>query len=100
MTFDNNSKAKPWRTHYSILLHVGFPWNHDDLPNEPAVNSTPIFITEEMICNTISQMKREKKLLAVLESHLEMILASQEHIIPHLTKLANNIVTEGKIPED
>ena len=61
MTFDNNSKAKPWRTHYSILLHVGFPWNHDDLPNEPAVNSTPIFITEEMICNTISQMKREKK---------------------------------------
>ena len=31
---------------------------------------------------------------------LEMILASQQHIKAHLTKLANIIVTERKIPED
>ena len=29
---------------------------------------------------------------------LEVILASQRHIVPHLTKLANNIVAEGKNP--
>ena len=31
---------------------------------------------------------------------LEMILASQQHIMPHLTKLAYNTVTEGQIPGD
>ena len=29
---------------------------------------------------------------------LEVILASQRHIVPHLTKLANNIAAEGKSP--
>ena len=29
-----------------------------------------------------------------------MILASQQHIVPHLTKLGNNIVAEEKIPKD
>ena len=31
---------------------------------------------------------------------LEMILASQQHIVAHPEKLANNIVAEGKFPED
>ena len=31
---------------------------------------------------------------------LEMILASEQHTIPHLTKLANSIFEEGKFTED
>ena len=59
MAFDNNSKAKTWRTHYSNLLNVEFPWNHNNLPNEPAVHSPKVLITEEMICKTISQLKKK-----------------------------------------
>ena len=73
-----------------------FPWNHDNLPNEPAVHGPPIIITEEMICKVISQM-RKGKATGPSEVMLEMILASQQHILPHLTKLVNN--TEGKILE-
>ena len=96
MAFNNNSKVKTWWwTYYSNLLHVEFPGNHD----KPAVHGPPIFITEEIICKAISQMKKVK---ATSPSGviLEIILASQQHIVPHLTKLANYIVTEGKIPED
>ena len=69
-----------------------FPWSHDDLPNAPAVHGPPVFITEEMVC----------KVLATGPSGvaLEMILALQQHIVAHLEKLANNIVAEGKFPED
>ena len=95
MAFDNNSKAKTWRTHYSNLLNVEVPWNHNNLPNEPAVHSPKVLITEEMICKTIYQLKKNPSGVV-----LEMILASQQHIVPHLTKLANNIVAEEKIPKD
>ena len=69
-----------------------FPWSHDDLPNGPAVHGPPVFITEEMVC----------KVLATGPSGvaLEMILALQQHIVAHLEKHANNIVAEGKFPED
>ena len=51
-----------------------------------------------MICKAISQTKKGKA-TGPSGVALEIILASQQHIPPHLTKLANN-VTEGKIPND
>ena len=99
MAFDNNSKAKIWQRNYSNLLNVEFWWNHDDLSNEPALHDPPVFTTEGMICKAISQTKKGKA-TGPSGVALEIILASQQHIPPHLTKLANNIVTEGKIPND
>ena len=99
MVFNKNSKAKAWQTHYSNLLHVEFPWNHDDLLNEPAIHDPPIFITEEMIYKAISQMKKGKA-FGPSGVVVEMILALQQHIVQHLVKLANNTVTEQKIPAD
>ena len=64
--------------HLLNLLNLEFPWNHDDLPNEPAVHGPPVFITEEIICNAISQMKKEKA-TGPSGVVLEMILASQQH---------------------
>ena len=95
MAFNNNSKTKAWQKHYSNLINVEFPRNHDNLPDEPVVHNPPIFITEEMICKDISLMKKGK---ATTPSGvaLEMMLASQQHMVPHLTKLTNNIVAEGK----
>ena len=52
-----------------------------------------------MTCKAISQMKKGKT-TGPVGVVLEMILAMQQHIVPHLVKLANNIVAEGKIPED
>ena len=79
MAFDDNSKAKTWQTNYSNLLNVEFLWNHDGLSNKPPVHSPPIFITEEMICKAISQMKKGKT-TGNSDVALEMILASQQHI--------------------
>ena len=98
MVFDDNLQAKAWRTDCSNLLNVEFQWNHDDL-NEPAVHNPPIFISEEMTYQVISQMKKGKA-TGPSGVVLEMILASQGHILLDLTKLANNIVAKGKIPED
>ena len=78
--FNDNSKAKTWRTYYPNLLNVEFPWNHD-LLNEPAVHSPTILITEKMICRTISQMKKGKA-TGPSGIALKMILASQQHIVP------------------
>ena len=83
MSFDNISKAKTWQTHYSNLLNVEFPWNHHDLPTEPAVHGPPVFITEEIICNAISQMKKGKA-TGLSGVTLEMILASQQHTSYHI----------------
>ena len=96
MAFDNNSKGKMWRRNYSNLLNVEFWSNHDDLPNEPALHGPPVFITERMICKAIFQTKKGK---ATGPSGVALE-TSQQHITPHLTKLANSIVTEGKIPKD
>ena len=57
MAFDDSSKAKAWETHYFNILNVEFPWNKDDLPNEPVVQGPPLYITEDMIYKAISQMK-------------------------------------------
>ena len=75
MALNDNSKAKTWQAHYSNLLNVEFPWNHHDLPSEPAVNGPPIFITEEMVCKAIFQVKKEKA-TGPSGVALEMILAS------------------------
>ena len=99
MAFDNNSKAKIWRTHYFNVLNVEFPWNYDDLSNEPTVHGPPMFITEEMVFKAISQMKKGKA-TGLSGVALKMILAPKQHIVPHMTKLANNIVVEGKIHKD
>lgn len=79
MAFDYNSNAKTWQTNYSNQLNVEFPWNHDSLSNKPPVHSPPIFITDKMICKTISQMKKGKA-TGPSDVALEMILASQQHI--------------------
>ena len=50
MAFNDNSKTKAWKTHSRKLLNVEFSWNHDDLPNEPAVHCPQILITDEMAC--------------------------------------------------
>ena len=99
MVFHYNSKATARWTHYSPLLNAGFTSNHDNLSGKPAVHGPPIFITEEMICQAISLMKTGKG-NGPSGVALETILASQWHTVPHLTKLANNTVTEGKITED
>ena len=49
-----------------------------------------------MICKAIFQTKKGK---ATGPSGVALE-TSQQHITPHLTKLANSIVTEGKIPKD
>ena len=79
MAFNYNSNAKTWQTNYSNQLNVEFPWNHDSLSNKPPVHSPPIFITDKMICKTISQMKN-RKATGPSDVALEMILASQQHI--------------------
>ena len=79
MAFDYNSNAKTWQTNYSNQLNVEFPWNHDSLSNKPPVHSPPIFITDKMICKTISQMKKGKA-TGPSDVALEMILALQQHI--------------------
>ena len=76
-----------------------FPWNKDDLPNEPVVQGPPLYITEDMIYKAISRMKKGKA-AGPSGVVLEMLLVSKQHIIPHLTKLANAIISEGRIPED
>ena len=99
MAFDDSSKAKAWETHYFNLLNVEFPWNKDDLPNEPVVQGPPLYINEDMIYKAISQMKKGKA-AGPSGAVLEMLLVSKQHIIPHLTKLANAIISEGRIPKD
>ena len=74
-------------------------WNFQGIMTYQPVLGPPIFITEEIICKAISQMKKVKA-TSPSGVTLEIILASQQHIVPHLIKLANYIVTEGKIPED
>ena len=69
MAFYDNSKAKIWSG------VVEFPWNPDDLTNEPAVHGPPVSIIEEMICKAISQMKKGK-VTGPSGVVLEMILAS------------------------
>ena len=77
--FDYNSNAKTWQTNYSNQLNAEFPWNRDSLSNKPPVHSPPIFITDKMICKTISQMKKGKA-TGPSDVAIEMILASQQHI--------------------
>ena len=54
MAFDDSSKAKAWETYYVNLLNAEFPWNKDDLPNEPVVEGPPLYITEDMVYKAIS----------------------------------------------
>ena len=99
LSYDDASKLKAWKSHYEKLLNVEFPWESDSLPQVEPISGPPIYITEEMVLNSIKKMKSGKA-AGPSGIVIEMIRSAGEGIISSITQLANCIIYENKIPED
>ena len=60
MAFDDKSKLAAWKSHYEKLLKVEFPWDSHTLSEEQPFQGPPIRITNEMVSEALSKMKKGK----------------------------------------
>ena len=99
LAFDDKSKFAAWRCHYEKLLNVEFPWDSDTLSEKQPLQVPPIRITNEMVSEALSKMKKEKA-TGPSGLNVEMILAGGDDIILAITHPVNCIVADNKIPDD
>ena len=60
LSMDEEAKKVAWKQHYERLLNVEFPWNPEDLSDEPPIEGPSIQITLEMTSKGISKMATGK----------------------------------------
>ena len=75
------------------MLNVEFMWNSDSLPDNSG------YITQEMISEAIANMKISKA-AGPSGTVIEMIRSAGKEIIKSITKLANRIIKEGRLPSE
>ena len=56
---DNKAKKVAWKHCYERFLNEEFPWNPEDLTDDPVVG-LPILVTIEMVAKAIIKMKNGK----------------------------------------
>ena len=99
MAFDDKSKLASWKCHYQKLLNAEFPWDSNTLSEEQPLQGPPIRITNEMVSEALSKMKKGKA-TGPSGLNVEMILAGGDDIILSITHLINCIIAKNKIPDD
>ena len=99
LAFDDKSKLAAWKCHSEKLLNVEFPQDSNNLSQEQSLQEPPVRITNEMVSEALSKMKKGK---ATVPSALnvQMILAGGDDIILVITHLINCINADNKIPDD
>lgn len=88
-----------WREYFDKLLNEEYPWDRDHLSSEDAVCGPSERITPEEVKAAVAKMKIGK---AAGPSGVvsEMLKAAGEDGIKWMTDLFNQIISEGKIPDD
>ena len=61
-----NQKLIAWKGHYEKLLNVEFPWDSNTLSEEQPLQGPPIRITNEMVSEALSKMKKEGLLVHLI----------------------------------
>ena len=61
-----NQKLIAWKCHYEKLLNVEFPWDSNTLSEEQPLQGPPIRITNEMVSEALSKMKKEGLLVHLI----------------------------------
>ena len=81
------------------LLNVKFPWDKNSLSNSTAVEGPAIFITENMVTDTIKKMKQGKAggPSGVI---VELIKTGGREAVTAISELVNQIIYKENIPED
>ena len=90
-------KKAAWKQHYEGLLNVEFPWNPEELSNEPPTQGPALLITPGMAQKAISKMKLDKAAgpSNIVAEHLK---ASGEIGIKLITDLANAMIRWEQAP--
>ena len=97
--FDDKSTLVAWKCHYEKLLNVEFPCDSNTLSEEQPLQGPPIKITNQMVSEALSKMKKGKA-TGPSGLNVEMILAGGDDIILAITHLINCIIADNKIPDD
>ena len=74
------------KCHYEKLLNVEFRWDSNTLPEEQPVQGPPIRITNEIVSEALSKIKKGKP-TGPSGLNAEMILAGGDDIILAITHL-------------
>ena len=61
-----NQKLTACKCHYEKLLNVDFPWDSNTLSEEQPLQGPPIRITNEMVSEALSKMKKEGLLVHLI----------------------------------
>ena len=99
LAFDDKSKLAAWKCHYEKLLNVEFRRDSNALSEEQPLQRPPIRITNEMVSEALSKMKKGKA-TGPSGLNVEIILAGGDDIILAITHLINCIIADNKIPDD
>ena len=99
LAYSDTAKKNAWKQYYQRLLNVEFPWDETSLSQiEPSIGPVP-FITANMVLPSIQKMKLGKS-LGLSYVIVEMLKASPGQCSQLIADLINDIVKEGKVPEE
>ena len=99
IVYDDPSKFETWRQHYEGLLNSEFVWDESSLSAVEPVLGPSIQITEEMVSLAFRKMKSGKS-AGPSGIVSEMLKASDDSVVPVLTRLINTIIREGRVPDE
>ena len=99
LSLDQKAKEEAWKQHYEKLLNVEFPWNPEDLSDEPPVEGPNEQITSEMIAKAVRKMGMGK---AAGPSGIvaEMLKPLGEAGVVLIRDLIEAVIREGRIPSE
>lgn len=99
LAFDDDSKLSAWKSHYEKLLNVEFPWDAENLAEQPPNSGPPIEITRKMVEDAVVHMKAGKA-AGPSGVVVEMIHTAGDPIIDSVTNLINKIIKDGVVPKE